>query len=409
MKQANNNEVDLLLRSLARHSRGQLEAHIASVLEDEKRTISDHLDADELNSYAEGVVPGAARARYTEHLADCASCRRIVIGLTQAAGATPRYEGSEQQDPAGVWQKLAALFSPMVLRYAVPALALTAVIAMSLLLLRQRHTDFVAQNQHPDSQVVNGPAQAELPPGPSTIGTQSTDQKGTESPANAVVPKEQKNFQDEKSIAAQKPGTSTGGDLKTAATTEESPQSGQVARVAESQPTFAPETPAAAVAPARPTGSEADKIVILRKESTSREAEERRRENYKDQPRDDTVSGPNRSKSEPSPITNRRVAGLASVAQDRAGDAANKSESDTGRKKTDSDVETRQVSGRRFRRHGNTWVDAAYESSRATVNVARGSEQYRALIADEPGIRAIAEQLGGEVILVWKGRAYRIR
>jgi hypothetical protein len=41
------------------------------------------------------------------------------------------------------------------------------------------------------------------------------------------------------------------------------------------------------------------------------------------------------------------------------------------------------------------------------TNVARGSEQYRALVADEPGLRAIAERLGGEVIVSWKTRAYR--
>jgi hypothetical protein len=41
--------------------------------------------------------------------------------------------------------------------------------------------------------------------------------------------------------------------------------------------------------------------------------------------------------------------------------------------------------------------------------VTRGSEQYRALVADEPGIKTIADQLGGEVIVVWKGRAYKIR
>jgi hypothetical protein len=39
----------------------------------------------------------------------------------------------------------------------------------------------------------------------------------------------------------------------------------------------------------------------------------------------------------------------------------------------------------------------------------RGSERFRALVADEPEIRQIAEQLSGEFIVVWKGRAYRIR
>jgi hypothetical protein len=223
------------------------------------------------------------------------------------------------------------------------------------------------------------------------------------------VPKEQQTFQDEKSTAAQKPGTSTGADLRAAASTKESPQSGQVAGVAEPQPSFAPEPRTVAAAPPpHPTVNE-DKMGVLRKESAPREAEERRRENYKDQSRDEGVSGPNRSRNQPSSSSGRKVETLSSIAQNRADDAGrNKSESDMARKKTDSDVETRQVSGRRFRRQGNAWVDTAYEPSRATVNVARGSEQYRALVADEPGIRTIAQQLGGEVIIVWKGKAYRI-
>jgi hypothetical protein len=75
----------------------------------------------------------------------------------------------------------------------------------------------------------------------------------------------------------------------------------------------------------------------------------------------------------------------------------------------DNAVETRKISGRLFRREGNAWIDSDYASGRATINVKRGSEQFRALIADEPGLRSIAEQLGGEVIVVWKGTAYRLR
>jgi len=67
------------------------------------------------------------------------------------------------------------------------------------------------------------------------------------------------------------------------------------------------------------------------------------------------------------------------------------------------------VAGRRFRREGDVWVDTAYDQSQATVNVTRGSEQFRALVADEPEIGRIAAQLGGEIIVVWKSRAYRIR
>ncbi len=81
-----------------------------------------------------------------------------------------------------------------------------------------------------------------------------------------------------------------------------------------------------------------------------------------------------------------------------------------GRDREDKDnSEIRSIAGRRFRKEGSTWVDTAFESSRRTVNLTRGSEQYRALVADEPEIKTIADQLSGEVIVVWKGSAYRIR
>jgi hypothetical protein len=74
-----------------------------------------------------------------------------------------------------------------------------------------------------------------------------------------------------------------------------------------------------------------------------------------------------------------------------------------------AEAETRSVGGRHFRKSRGIWIDTAYDSSRTTVNVTRGSEQYRALVADEPGIKTIADQLDGEIIVVWKSRAYRIR
>src|SRR3989442_6503494 len=148
MKQDKNNEIDLLLRSLARSGRDDSPMESTH----ENRALSDHLDADELNCFAEGVVPAPARARYIAHLADCESCRGFVVNLTQASGAAARYETLEQQTGSGFWRKMAALFSPPVLRYAVPALALTAVIAISFFALRQqRGPALVAQNQPANS------------------------------------------------------------------------------------------------------------------------------------------------------------------------------------------------------------------------------------------------------------------
>src|SRR5215213_5834596 len=76
--------------------------------------------------------------------------------------------------------------------------------------------------------------------------------------------------------------------------------------------------------------------------------------------------------------------------------------------KQKDEADTRSVAGRRFRKQRGVWVDTAYNSGH-TVNLTRGSEQYRALVADEPAIKIIADQLDGEIIVVWKSRAYKIR
>jgi len=73
------------------------------------------------------------------------------------------------------------------------------------------------------------------------------------------------------------------------------------------------------------------------------------------------------------------------------------------------ETETRSAAGRRFRREGNAWVDVEYKPSMKMTGVRRGTDGYRALVADIPELGRIAEQLGGEVIAVVKGRAYRIR
>jgi hypothetical protein len=71
--------------------------------------------------------------------------------------------------------------------------------------------------------------------------------------------------------------------------------------------------------------------------------------------------------------------------------------------------ETRSVAGHRFRRVGGAWVDVNYKSSMPSTGVRRGTEPFRALVADMPELGRIASQLGGEVVVVVRGRAYRIR
>lgn len=400
MKQAENNEMDLLLRALGRRGPGGLSARRRSGAEDGGFT--EHLDADELNAFAEGMVPDRARARYTQHIADCANCRSIVVTLTQAAGTTMRTPALSENVRSGFWHKLAAFFSPPVLRYAVPAIALAAVIGISIVALRQQQSsEFVAQHQPSNQAISEEPNQAATPSAYSSAEAPDLAQKSLQSPTNEIG-RDKKNQQDDSSTLDRTAGTTTTKTVAGLSAAKDSAQAG-ASSTGESQPPFAPEPNAPAAPPPRPAPSEADKLAILGKEERAEPeaAQRRQREDYKTQARDEVES--NRAaapKSAASPASPGRVQGL--MTENRAYGSKNKRDS-TG------ESETRSVSGKQFRRQGNAWVDTAYESSQATINVRRGSEQYRALIADEPGVRAIAEQLGGEVVVVWKSRAYRIR
>src|ERR1044072_5809416 len=123
MKEETKNEMELLLRRLGRRD--------AVTVAD-----TDHLDADELSAYAENALPAAARARYTSHLVECSRCRELVVQLISAAGVVASSETANVSKPS-VWRTfLASLFTPMVLRYAAPALGIIVVAAIGFVVLR---------------------------------------------------------------------------------------------------------------------------------------------------------------------------------------------------------------------------------------------------------------------------------
>ena len=112
------------------------------------RIDSDHLDADELSAYAENALPAAARARYTEHLADCSRCRELVVQLSSSVPVSwLRRDCKSSSAFRAAESFLASFFSPMVLRYAVPALGLIVVAAIGFVVFRRIDLQSVAQSE----------------------------------------------------------------------------------------------------------------------------------------------------------------------------------------------------------------------------------------------------------------------
>jgi hypothetical protein len=397
------NEIDLMLRQLGRRD--------GAVYSDEQ-----HLDADELNSYVANALPSAARARYMEHLADCASCRRLVAQLSAAQGPVVVPHTESITAPSGIKQFLASLLSPMVLRYAVPALGVIVVMVVSVVMWRRESAPDslarIVQTDQKKSEVV-------LPSGSPESTVEGFVQQDPGHPAELPAPKASSLRGESAGAAA---GTHTEQSTAAPVTANEPPAATPETRVYDSV-TVAP----AKVAPAeeedaqRRADSEKKKAIedVKREKLAEVTVKQRDELNKAQQPQQTQASAESARAAAPS-VSVARVAksGETTGAGERAqrspkegrGEVADKAARRDYEAKDKNDVapETRSIAGRRFRKSGNVWIDTAY-SSQQTVTYARGSEQYRALVGDEPEIRQIAEQLDGEFIVVWKGRAYRIR
>jgi hypothetical protein len=416
-------------RLLRRYSRLKGEALRATLGANDDAANGAHLDADEMNAYAEDALPESARSRYFAHLADCDSCRKLVTDLTLAASRAEEGKArvaSLDIKPPTSWRAwLAALFSPPVLRYGVPALALFAVIIVAIVATRtQRRESSVAQNKDEAGYSTRSiPTDSTA----ATSNTTATGTAGSHSNSN-VAPLAADQSQAQPGVAATPPP----------------PANPEVFK--DSAPVVSPDTVAKSVA--TPSGNTSDSSgefrttgkreqretadapppapqpTDLSMSATTEADKQNEQKKAKNAGRDDAdeISVDGRTSggvvNQPRPKEDRPNLGATSTSARAARNeprgrpaTASKSGPPSDNKvaeerRQERSAETQSVGGRHFRRQGNTWIDTAYRSS-SVVNVARGSEQYRALVADEPALRRIAEHFGGEVIVVWRSRAYR--
>ena len=418
MKQERNNEIDLLLRRLSRPDGNGAREQLGE----------QHLDTDELSAYAQNALPPAARARYIEHLAECTSCRKLATELSLSLGATTATQVETVPVPGGLKAFLASLFSPLVLRYAVPALGMIVVMVIGFAVLRrQQHSeraDLVAQA---DQQLERVNASNGNPAAPASSATPQVSLDSSPENTAGVV----NHLDTAKSAAKPEAKPESGAAATGIATDSIQPVSPASRAVSELQPGAA--APAPAATPATPADVAAQKkldetekkpaavaeTVTVTEPTTATNANAsvvKKASDNKNENADQNAKAKTGQETrgfyrmgELSGARRREEAKREEADKPAAEERPAKTTKDDAKEKDRDDAETRSVAGRQFRKARGIWIDTAYDSSTATVNMARGSEQFRALVADEPVIGTIAKQLDGEVIVVWKGRAYRIR
>ncbi len=372
MRPEPNNEIDLLLRQLGRQNG-------IPVSENDEQ----HLDADELNSYVANALPAKTRSRYTQHLADCSSCRTMVAQLTAAEGVMAVQQHPAVVEPSGLKSFLASFFSPMVLRYAVPALGVIALTVAVFVMWRQEQhkSESTSVAQVTETDQIRSLSTTPTPT-PTLSETKQAPRAGVIAEAPAPV-------------AADAPPPPK------AAPAEESERQPKPEKKAGTSA-----QPDAVARDAQPDSGKADTVDLTPAKK------EKQQETIATAPA--AVVTPGNAAPEPQRAKTSDTAG-AVIGGVASAENAPKSRQDVRRSRGEEvrgafmTAETRSVAGREFRKEGNVWLDVAYNTYQSTTVVKRGTEQYRALIADEPEIHTIAENLKSEFVVVWKGRAYRIR
>lgn len=339
-----------------------------------------HLDADEISAFAENASPEKAKQLYTKHFAECERCRKILSNVIAL---------NSENVSAEETKNVAALAPPPWYRklFAYPNLAFTM---GALILVFSGLVAFVV--------LQNGSRSAEV----SQVSERQPSGKGMASDGDAAAP--ETNFSNSSSFNSASTANSASVYSSNSAAANASTNSATRnfnSSAVSNRPNASPnqtlkEEPRREDEAAKnKTASQENNFAAG---SVAEEKQERAKANDKETEAD--------AAPKPAPVKSAPPARKSDQpdALDRSGAAADTSNA-RAKKTAAQDAETTTSGGKIFRRQNNIWVDAAYKGQAAT-NISRGTKEYKKLDA---GLRSIAENLGGTVIVVWKEKAYRIQ
>ena len=388
----------------------------------------EHLDADELNAFAERSLPAAARSRYVSHLAYCDDCRRLVSQLAISAGAVAKAEAAGAPTTAHIsWlEKLGAFFRPPALRYAAFAAVVVAAVGVAFLVMRQtqqnRESALVAKNEQPSQARADITKSEETAKALAEKNAVANNNLASTPPA---TPQSRLNLEREESKTLANPQAAPKPQKETDESVALADKQITETEVAESKPAYAPPPPQES--PGRVATKSSDQQTrpgiggapqssgtlfgqtggLDRKQSDQPSSQQSKDDNSAVAQNQIPINGRVMNEKAKGPRRDADNVAAANRSVNEARPPAPKTEDVRGEKRTTSgeEAETRSVGGHKFRRQGSAWIDAKFKSSMSLKSISRGSEEFAGL---DSGLRSIAQQVGGEVIIVWKGKAYKI-
>lgn len=340
--------------------------------------VDGHIDADAVAAFVENVLPQTTRTKYITHFADCDDCRNI---LAAAIGsAEPVTDTVLDTTPTAITESTVPwyrrLFSTPILAYGMGAM----VLGFGAIILYQstlRDTDSLAQLDTSAANVASAPI---VRPEEQVASNKASVPSDNELPTV-----------NETAVPSATPGL---GVSSNAVPRTDSGKSSEVAREIDgSTRTFSPPPPPPPAVTGEQSVAGAPTVQIDG-------ADERKLKAKDDAETSDTITSrqrdelPSRRDLPPAP---------AKSGPTRSGPAQSINAQTQNSQPAELSA-MRRSGGRTFQNRNGVWTDSAYNGQQLTL-VRRGSDDFKKLDA---GLRSIANEITDPVIVVWKGKGYRI-
>ncbi len=375
-------EIDALLRQAA-----QSETAVAG--NNQQPSIGNpHLDADEISLFAENALPKKMRENAVAHFADCDRCRKILSDLISQNPASEIVSAKQVEVFVSVIPWYRKLFAFPSLAYTMGALVLvfSGFVAFTVL-------------QSVDNSKNSEVAQvSERPIGGQGISSDGDSVTVEKQSSGAMMSNSMSNA----SSMSNSTATSSSNAMMSNASPKSAAQNSKASSVSNS-PTITNKSIVSANDSPKDKPRSEDEItqkavteLPLNGRMAKSLLEQKQERDKKDDKNDAAATDATKSPaSQPKPeqlaVTGNRM--MADTSSARA------------RKNSRTNTETTSVGGKTFQRQNNSWVDSAYKNQ-STTNITRGTNEFNKL---DSGLRVIAGNLGGTVIVVWKDKAYRIQ
>jgi hypothetical protein len=361
-----------------------------------------HLDADELAAFSRNALPVKARTRAMEHLVDCGNCRTVLSNLVF-------FENQEEESAAPVplvnkivsqasWlDNVKAFFTLPALAYGMGGLILVfgGLLVFTIIRSSQEGSSLAKI----DNVTANKPFESKGVSSDNSIATVADSTVNANSSANIANPAAAANSASSGVYAPSQFGgaanaASNAGPVDMRAAESDDEPATQPALKTEIEK----EAAAATRGGEREVSQPKQDYGRARNETQEQQLSRGDKDNYRSNNNIMSPDGSNNRKASPPP------APVASAGATLDRDAV-RGGNDTEDKNAPSSPAKKKVKGREFHKDGAVWVDNDYRGQ-ATVNIARESTEFKKL---DDGLRKIAKELAGTVIVVWKNTAYRIQ